>query len=53
MHDPTRNAPERVSRERFDMIVTFSEETQARQALGELRSAGFGPVVHAAAYMLP
>ena len=25
------------------MIVTFSEETQARQALGELRSAGFGP----------
>jgi hypothetical protein len=25
------------------MIVTFTEETQARQALGELRAAGFGP----------
>jgi hypothetical protein len=25
------------------MIVTFTNETQARQALGELRSAGFGP----------
>ncbi len=43
MYDPPRHSPERVSRERFDMIVTFNEETQARQALGELRRAGFGP----------
>lgn len=43
MHDPTRQPPERVSRERFDMIVTFTDETKARQALSELRRAGFGP----------
>ena len=43
MHDPARHSSERVSRGRFDMIVTFTDETRARQALGELRSAGFGP----------
>jgi hypothetical protein len=43
MYDAARHSPERVSRERFDMIVTFSDETHARQALGELRRAGFGP----------
>src|SRR5215469_1712546 len=43
MTDPTRPSSESVSRGRFDMIVTFTDEMQARQALGELRSAGFGP----------
>ncbi len=43
MNDPGRHSSERVSRGRFDMIVTFSDETQARQALAELRGAGFGP----------
>ena len=43
MHDPTRHSSERVSRGRFDMIATFTEETRARQALADLRTAGFGP----------
>ena len=43
MTDPTRPSAESVSRGRFDMIVTFTDEMQARQALGELRNAGFGP----------
>lgn len=43
MYDSNRQSSESVSRGRFDMIVTFSEEMQAREALGELRGAGFGP----------
>lgn len=43
MHNPNSHFAERVSRGRFDMIVTFSDETQARQALNDLRRAGFGP----------
>ncbi len=34
---------ENVTRGHFDMIVTFTEDIQAREALAELRAAGFGP----------
>lgn len=43
MNGPDRHFSERVSRDRFDLIATFTEETQARRALAELRAAGFGP----------
>lgn len=43
MNSPERHRSERMSRERFDMIVTFPEEIQARRALADLRAAGFGP----------
>lgn len=42
MYDPKRHS-ERFARDRFDMLATFQEEIQARQALNELRSAGFTP----------
>ena len=43
MNDPKRRFSERFARDRFDMIVTFKEEARAREALNELRSAGFTP----------
>lgn len=43
MNDPNRQSSESVSRDRFDMIVTFTDEIEARQALADLRAAGFGP----------
>lgn len=43
MNGPDQHFSERVSRNRFDLIATFTEETQARLALAELRAAGFGP----------
>jgi hypothetical protein len=43
MSQPGRDFRERLTRGRFDMIVTFAEERQAREALAELREAGFGP----------
>jgi hypothetical protein len=43
MNDPNRHSSERESRHRFDMIVTFTDEAQARRALADLRDAGFGP----------
>ncbi len=43
MNDPKRPLSEKSARERFDMIVTFKEEARAREALGELRAAGFTP----------
>jgi len=46
MNDARRqfsSGKENVTRGHFDMIATFVEEIQAREALAELRSAGFGP----------
>ncbi len=43
MNGPERHRSEQMPRARFDMIATFPEETQARRALADLRSAGFGP----------
>ncbi|HEY7348027.1 MAG TPA: hypothetical protein VH599_06870 [Ktedonobacterales bacterium] len=43
MNGPERHLSERMSRERLDMIAAFPDETQARQALADLRAAGFGP----------
>lgn len=43
MNDPKRQSSENPTRDRFDMLVTFQEEAQAREALGELRRAGFTP----------
>ena len=43
MNDPKRPFSEESARNRFDMIATFQEEARARQALGELRAAGFTP----------
>lgn len=43
MNDPQRRFTEKSARDRFDMLVNFKEEAQARQALDELRAAGFTP----------
>jgi hypothetical protein len=43
MNDPKQRFSEKSARDRFDMVVTFKEEAQARQALSELRAAGFTP----------
>jgi hypothetical protein len=43
MNDPKRQFSDNLTRERFDMLATFQEEAQAREALGELRRAGFMP----------
>jgi hypothetical protein len=37
------SAKDHLTRGHFDMIVTFPQESQAREALAELRTAGFGP----------
>jgi hypothetical protein len=43
MNDPKQGFSEKSARDRFDMVVTFKEEARARQALDELRAAGFTP----------
>lgn len=43
MNDPKRRFSEKFARDRFEMVVTFKKEAQAREALDELRTAGFTP----------
>lgn len=43
MNDPKRQFSDNLTRGRFDMLVTFEEEVQAREALDELRRSGFTP----------